>query len=121
MNQLTPNASSQMQCSGIYHIDEKPSHFISDCNESDNASTNQLYQHDEMSSGIPILDVQNTQYNSMNTIPTADAINTIQSIPINVQKNFYRKITLNLKIVLVVMRNHVPANIVTKHFLSDRK
>ncbi|GIY69794.1 hypothetical protein CDAR_614491 [Caerostris darwini] len=30
-----PNASSEMQCSGIYHMEEMPTHIVSDFNESD--------------------------------------------------------------------------------------
>ncbi|GIY48277.1 hypothetical protein CDAR_92651 [Caerostris darwini] len=76
INQLDhhPNTSSQMQCSGIYHMDEMPTHFVSDFNESDTAS-----QHDETTLGISILAVQNAEYNPMDLIPPTDAISPIHS------------------------------------------
>ncbi|GIY78465.1 hypothetical protein CEXT_570241 [Caerostris extrusa] len=70
------NASSEMQCSGMYHMDEMPSHFISDFDESDNASTNRLLHHNETSIVMPILAVQNEQHNP---IPPTDAIDLITS------------------------------------------
>ncbi|GIY48275.1 hypothetical protein CDAR_92641 [Caerostris darwini] len=80
-NQISqyPNASSQMDCSNISRIDETPSHFISDLNESDNASTNRVSQHYQTSSGIPILAYQNVQYNLMDLIPPTDASGPIHS------------------------------------------
>ncbi|GIY15672.1 hypothetical protein CDAR_609661 [Caerostris darwini] len=79
MNLFTqyPNASSQMQCSGIHHMDEMSSHFES--NESDNVSINQLTQYYDTSLGIPTLAVQNTQYNPMDPITPTDAVGPIQS------------------------------------------
>ncbi|GIY34793.1 hypothetical protein CDAR_46821 [Caerostris darwini] len=75
-NQLTqyPNVPSQMQCSGIFHMDEIPSHFVSDSNESGNASNNQLSQYYDTSLGIPISAVQVAQYNPMDPIPPTDAV-----------------------------------------------
>ncbi|GIY26564.1 hypothetical protein CEXT_185061 [Caerostris extrusa] len=55
------------------------SHFASNSNESDNASTNQLSQYYETPLGIPILSVQNAQYNPMDPIPPTDAISPIHS------------------------------------------
>ncbi|GIY43358.1 hypothetical protein CDAR_600021 [Caerostris darwini] len=114
-NQLS-NESSQVGCYGASRSDEN-SHYVSGFNESDNISINQLSQRDETTLRIPILAVQNAQYNPMNPIPPTDAVGPIQSIPINVQKNVYRMITSNLKIVLVVMRGDIPAVFVIKHFL----
>ncbi|GIY67473.1 hypothetical protein CDAR_618761 [Caerostris darwini] len=81
MNKLTqhPNASSQMQCFGIYHMDEMPSDVVSDFNESHKASTNQILQQCETSVSIPILALQNAQYNPIDTIPQTDSINPIHS------------------------------------------
>ncbi|GIY76647.1 hypothetical protein CDAR_467951, partial [Caerostris darwini] len=74
-----PNASSQMECSGIFHTDETSSHFISDFNESDNASTNRVSEHFEISSGIPILADQNAPYNLMDPVALNDANGPIHS------------------------------------------
>ncbi|GIX69649.1 hypothetical protein CDAR_283721 [Caerostris darwini] len=74
-----PNASSQMECSGIFHTDETSSHFISDFNESDNASTNRISEHYEISSGIPFLADQDAQYNLMDPVAPNDASGPIYS------------------------------------------
>ncbi|GIY33034.1 hypothetical protein CDAR_321241 [Caerostris darwini] len=81
MNQLTqhPNASSKMQCSGKYHMDGMASHVVSYFDESHKASTNQTSQQCEASVRVPILALQNAQYNPMGTIPQKDAINPIPS------------------------------------------
>ncbi|GIY15671.1 hypothetical protein CDAR_609651 [Caerostris darwini] len=80
-NQLTqyPTVPSQMQCSGIFHMDEIPSHFVSDSNESGNASNNQLLQYYDTSLGIPISVVHVAQHNPMDPIPPTDAVCPIQS------------------------------------------
>ncbi|GIX75248.1 hypothetical protein CEXT_400791 [Caerostris extrusa] len=83
MNQLDQplNTSSQMQCSGIYHMDEIPSHFVSNFNERDIASTNhnETSQHNETSLGTRIFAVQTAQYNPMDPIPTTNEISPIHS------------------------------------------
>ncbi|GIY20912.1 hypothetical protein CEXT_774021 [Caerostris extrusa] len=81
MNQLAqhPNASSKMQCSRIYHMDEMASHVVSDFNESHKASTNRISQQYETSVRVPILALQNAQYNPMDTIPQKDSINPVHS------------------------------------------
>ncbi|GIY45572.1 hypothetical protein CDAR_503721 [Caerostris darwini] len=73
------NVSSQVECSGTYPTDEMSSHFASNSNESDNTSNNQLFQHYETPLGMPILSVQNAQYNPMDPIPPTDAIRPIHS------------------------------------------
>ncbi|GIY64569.1 hypothetical protein CDAR_369651 [Caerostris darwini] len=73
------NASSQLQCSGIYNTKEISSHFISDFNENFNTSANLILQDNETSSGKPILADQNTQYNSMDPILPIDAIGPFHS------------------------------------------
>ncbi|GIY20906.1 hypothetical protein CEXT_773971 [Caerostris extrusa] len=80
MNQMAPNASSQMGCPGIFHNDETSLDFISDFNENENASTNRISQYYEASLSIPILAVQNAQYNPMDPIPQTDSIGLIHSI-----------------------------------------
>ncbi|GIZ04526.1 hypothetical protein CEXT_267711 [Caerostris extrusa] len=57
-----------------YITDEMSSHFISDFNESEDASNNQLFQHYETPLEMPILSIQNAQYNPMDPIPPTDAI-----------------------------------------------
>ncbi|GIY48988.1 hypothetical protein CDAR_523691 [Caerostris darwini] len=118
MNQIhqRPNASCQMESSGTSRTDVMSSSFTFDFNEIDHASTNQISQHYETSSGIPILEDQNAQYNPMDPVPPTDASGPIHSKI--VQKNSFRKITWNLKINLIVLRDHMPAVIVTEHFLA---
>ncbi|GIX69647.1 hypothetical protein CDAR_283711 [Caerostris darwini] len=79
MNQMAhhPNASSQMECPGIFHTDETSPDFISDFNENENASTNPISQFYEASLSIPILAVQNAQYNPMDPIPQTNSIGPI--------------------------------------------
>ncbi|GIX75258.1 hypothetical protein CEXT_400841 [Caerostris extrusa] len=93
MNRFTqyPNVSSQMQCSGTHHMDEMSSHFVFDCNESDDASINQSSQYYDTSLGIPILAVQNR-----NMTPFLQLMQLVRSNPIYVEKNFYRQISWNL-------------------------
>ncbi|GIY05197.1 hypothetical protein CEXT_672271 [Caerostris extrusa] len=80
INQLAklPSASSHLECSGIFYTDETSTQFISDFNESVNASTDLISQHYERSSEMPILVDQNQQYNPMDSVPTTDA-----SVPIH--------------------------------------
>ncbi|GIY01610.1 hypothetical protein CEXT_799801 [Caerostris extrusa] len=79
MNHLVqyPNTSSQMQCSGIYHMEEKTFHLVSDL--SDNASANRISQYYDTSLGIPDSTVQIAQCNLMDPIPTTNEISQIQS------------------------------------------
>ncbi|GIX75255.1 hypothetical protein CEXT_400831 [Caerostris extrusa] len=81
MNQMAhhPNASSQIECPGIFHTDETSPDFISDFNENENASTNPISQYYEASLSIPILAVQNAQYNPMDPIPQTNSIGLIHS------------------------------------------
>ncbi|GIY69793.1 hypothetical protein CDAR_614481, partial [Caerostris darwini] len=81
INQLAelPNASSQMECSGIIHTDETSSQFISVFNEAVNASTILISQHHEASSGIQILIDQNARYNPLDPVPPTDASGPIHS------------------------------------------
>ncbi|GIY99549.1 hypothetical protein CEXT_91331 [Caerostris extrusa] len=81
MNQMAqhPNASSQMQFSGINHTDEMPSHFVFHFNESDSTSTNRIPQHYETSLGLPISALQNAQYNPIDSIPQTDSISPVRS------------------------------------------
>ncbi|GIY79098.1 hypothetical protein CDAR_582521 [Caerostris darwini] len=73
-----PNASSQMECSGIFHTDERYSQFIFDFNESVPASTNRISQHYETSAKIGIPD-QTAQYNPMDPVNPTDASGPIHS------------------------------------------
>ncbi|GIY70420.1 hypothetical protein CEXT_441821 [Caerostris extrusa] len=71
VNQISyPNESSQTECSGV------SSHFASDFNETDNASTIQISQHYGTSLVIGILANQNAQYNPMDTIPSTGRIHS---------------------------------------------
>ncbi|GIY30291.1 hypothetical protein CDAR_583971 [Caerostris darwini] len=82
MNQMAhrPNTSSQIEFSRISRTEGASSHFTSDFNESGNAWTNRISQQCETSSGLPmILDIQNAQYNPMDTIPSNDSIGQIYS------------------------------------------
>ncbi|GIY48477.1 hypothetical protein CDAR_585201 [Caerostris darwini] len=63
------HASTQMQSSEISRTSEMSSHFSSACfnfPESDLTLTNRLSQYSETSVEIPILAIQNSQYNTMN-------------------------------------------------------
>ncbi|GIY14482.1 hypothetical protein CDAR_514071 [Caerostris darwini] len=78
------NASSQMMFSKIPHTKEMPSHFSSVCRnfgESDSALTNWISQCSERSLEIPILAMQNEQYNPMNPIPQTHSIHQTGSFP----------------------------------------
>ncbi|GIY26559.1 hypothetical protein CEXT_185021 [Caerostris extrusa] len=76
MNQIAQrqNASSQLQCSGIYRTKEMSPHFISDFNVNFSTSANLISQDQETCLGKPILADQNTQYNSMDPILPIDSI-----------------------------------------------
>ncbi|GIY74738.1 hypothetical protein CEXT_705171 [Caerostris extrusa] len=74
-----PIAASQMECSGIIYMDETSTQFISDFNDSSDASTNLISRHYETFSEIPILADQNSQYNPMDTVPPTDASDPIHS------------------------------------------
>ncbi|GIX83529.1 hypothetical protein CDAR_217311 [Caerostris darwini] len=80
MNQIHqhPNAC-QMDSSGTSRTDVMSSSFTFAFNEIDNISNNQISQHYETSSGIPILAVQNAQFNPMDPVPPTDAISPIHS------------------------------------------
>ncbi|GIY47108.1 hypothetical protein CDAR_455471 [Caerostris darwini] len=71
-----PNASCQMECSGISRTDEMSPHFITDFNENFDASANRSSPQYETSSGIPILTVPN---NPLDPIPPTDAKGPIHS------------------------------------------
>ncbi|GIY67222.1 hypothetical protein CEXT_49571 [Caerostris extrusa] len=81
MNQMThhPNASSQIECPRIFHTGETSPDFMSDFNENENTSTNPISQYYEASLSIPILAVQNAQYNPMHPIPETNSIGPIDS------------------------------------------
>ncbi|GIY05195.1 hypothetical protein CEXT_672261 [Caerostris extrusa] len=81
MNQIAqyPNASSEMDCSVIYRTDEMSPHFISYSNENFNTSANLMSQDHETSTEMPILAVQNAQYNPMDPVPPTDSTGQIHS------------------------------------------
>ncbi|GIY47104.1 hypothetical protein CDAR_455441 [Caerostris darwini] len=67
----------------ISHTDEM-SHFSSvrrNFGESDSTLTNRISQFPETTVKIPILAIQNAQYNPMDTIPQTDSIHQIESLP----------------------------------------
>ncbi|GIY43363.1 hypothetical protein CDAR_600061 [Caerostris darwini] len=71
-----PNASCQMECSGISRTNEMSPHFITDFNENFDASANRISPQYETPSGIPILTVPN---NPLDPILPTNAIGSIHS------------------------------------------
>ncbi|GIY53588.1 hypothetical protein CEXT_222961 [Caerostris extrusa] len=66
------NASAQIIFSKMPHTKEMPSYFSSVCrnfSESGPELTNLISQYSETSVEIPILSIQDAQYNSMNQAP----------------------------------------------------
>ncbi|GIY67240.1 hypothetical protein CEXT_49661 [Caerostris extrusa] len=75
-------ASAQMIFSKMPHTKEMPSQFSSVCrnfSESGPALTNRLSQYSETSAEMPILSIQNAQYNSMYSTPQTNYIHRTES------------------------------------------
>ncbi|GIY99546.1 hypothetical protein CEXT_91311 [Caerostris extrusa] len=73
-----PSAFSQMECFGLSSTNELPPHFSSayhNFGKSDHTLTNPVSQHSEKSLEMPVLSIQNANYNPM--IPTS-RINSVQ-------------------------------------------
>ncbi|GIY79105.1 hypothetical protein CDAR_609201 [Caerostris darwini] len=119
MNQMYqhPNASCQMEGSGMSCINEMSPHFIYDFNESNNASSNQISQYYETSLEIPTLTIQNAQYNPLEPIPQTDSISPIQSI--RCPDELQQKDHVEPPVLLVMLQHRIPATIVTKLFRPD--
>ncbi|GIY13467.1 hypothetical protein CDAR_193311 [Caerostris darwini] len=74
-----PNASFQMESSGISRTHKMSEQFISDFNEIFDASANRISPQYKTPSGIAILTVPNAQYYAMDPIPQTDSTGTIHS------------------------------------------